>query len=166
MIGTVKAVHPKHRGDLSTLAIMLALTEAGFSVSVPFGENCRYDLVVEEGGTLLRVQCKTGRLRDGSVRFATASTYGHLPSPRDQRRDYVGQVDAFAVFCPDTGGVYVIPIDDLETRAVAYLRVEAPRNGQRRLIRPAARYEVANVRLTRRRHDDPEGPSCARPADL
>jgi hypothetical protein len=67
--------HPKLIGDRTTLAVMLALIDVGLEVSVPFGENCRYDLVVDRAGDLTRVQCKTGRLRDGAVRFATASTY-------------------------------------------------------------------------------------------
>lgn len=39
--------HPKLIGDRTTLAVMLALIDAGLDVSVPFGENCRYDLVLE-----------------------------------------------------------------------------------------------------------------------
>ena len=60
-------VHPKDVGDKSTLAIMLALRETGFGVLVPFGENTRYDLVIDDGSALRRVQCKTGRLRRGAV---------------------------------------------------------------------------------------------------
>jgi len=124
---------------------MLALADAGLEVSVPFGENCRYDLVVDRVGRLTRVQCKTGRLRDGAVRFSTASTYGHLPSRREPRRDYIGQIDEFAVYCPGTRGVYLIPIEHVGARTGAYLRVEPPRNGQRKRIRFAKDYEVARV---------------------
>jgi hypothetical protein len=137
--------HPKLIGDRTTLAVMLALIDIGLEVSVPFGENCRYDLVVDRAGDLIRVQCKTGRLRDGAVRFATASTYAHLPSPRDLRRHYIGQIDAFAVYCPETHGVYLIPIGEVLSHSTAYLRVEAPRNGQQKRIRFASDYEVARV---------------------
>ena len=116
--------HPKLIGDRTTLAVMLALIDAGLDVSVPFGENCRYDLVIDRANRLTRVQCKTGRLRDGVVRFATASTYGDLPSPREARRDYLGQIDEFAVYCPGTGGVYLLPIEDVVTCAGAHLRVD------------------------------------------
>jgi len=44
---------------------------------VPFGENTRYDLVVDDGLRLGRVQCKSGQLVSGVVRFKTASTYAH-----------------------------------------------------------------------------------------
>ena len=47
---------------------MLALREAGFGILVPVGENIRYDLVINDGANLQRVQCKTGRLPQGAVR--------------------------------------------------------------------------------------------------
>ncbi|MBA3364927.1 MAG: hypothetical protein H0U03_03960 [Actinobacteria bacterium] len=90
--------HPKAIGDRTALAVMLALQEAGFSVLVPFGENTRYDLVIDDGVRLARVQCKTGRLRQGAVRFAVCSTYGHHPNPRVVRRDYRDEV----TFSPST----------------------------------------------------------------
>ena len=91
------------------------------------------------------VQCKTGRLRNGAVTFATASTYAHHRSPRVIRRTYEGEVDLFAVYCPETAGVYLIPIGDVPTRSFARLRVEPSRNNQYRHVRLAAQYEIGRV---------------------
>ena len=74
--------HPKEIGDRSTLAIMFAFKIQGWDVLVPFGENTRYDLVVDRGTQLQRVQCKTGRLRNGAVVFRTCSSYAHHPNPK------------------------------------------------------------------------------------
>jgi hypothetical protein len=93
--------HPKDVGDRSTLAIVLALRLERYAILLPFGRNTRYDLVTDNGSRLSRVQCKTGRLRDGAVRFATCSNYGHHSSPQAGRRDYAGQIDEFAVYCPE-----------------------------------------------------------------
>jgi PD-(D/E)XK endonuclease len=65
--------HPKAKGDRSTLAIMLALHEAGYDLLVPLGENTRYDLAIDDGSCVARVQCKTGRLRHGAVTFNACS---------------------------------------------------------------------------------------------
>jgi PD-(D/E)XK endonuclease len=46
--------HPKDVGDRSQLAIMFALRRAGFGLLVPFGENTRYDLVIDDGERLSR----------------------------------------------------------------------------------------------------------------
>jgi PD-(D/E)XK endonuclease len=84
--------HPKDIGDRSTLAIMLALECAGYQLLIPFGENTGYDLVIDDGARLARVQCKTGRFRGGAVRFSTCSTYGHHLHPGDARRAHHGEV--------------------------------------------------------------------------
>ena len=126
---------------------MVALREIGYAVSVPFGENTRYDLVIDNGVQLARVQCKTGRLRAGSVLFSTASTYLHHTSAAVSRRAYHGEIDYFGVYCVATGGVYLVPIEDVPTRTAAMLRVEPARNGQQKRIRRAADYQIGTVEV-------------------
>src|SRR4051812_29958198 len=138
--------HPKEIGDRTTLAVMFALKLRGETVLVPFGENVRYDLVADNGRRLSRIQCKTGRLRNGAIHFRVCSSYAHHPNPRgDAKRDYKGQIDEFGVFCPDTGTVYRIPIDDMPNERTASLRVEPPRNAQIKNVRMAITYEVARI---------------------
>jgi PD-(D/E)XK endonuclease len=105
--------HPKDVGDRTTLAVMLALRHVGYRLLVPFGENTRYDLVVDDGSRLAKVQCKSGRLRAGVVTWSMCSNYAHHRHPRAVRRDYLGDVDYFGVYCPETCGVYLIPIEDI-----------------------------------------------------
>jgi hypothetical protein len=137
--------HPKEVGDRTTLAVMAALQEAGFAIYIPFGENTRCDVIIDDGAHLSRVQCKTGRLRQGAVRFSVCSHYRHHRLPRVSQRDYHGEVDYFAVHCPETSGVYLIPISDLPVKSWAALRVEPARNNQARRIRKAADYEICRV---------------------
>ena len=139
--------HPKDVGDRATLAIMLALRVAGYGLLLPFGENTRYDLVIDDGERLGRVQCKSGRLRQGAVRFKTSSSYAHHDRPKMQRRDYLGQVDYFAVYCRDTAGVYLVPIEDIQTKCEGALRVDPPRNGQTRRIRNASDYLLHAIEI-------------------
>ena len=139
--------HPKDKGDRTTLAVMLALREGGYSVLVPFGENTRYDLVIDDGEKLAKVQCKTGRLRQGAVKWSVCSNYGHHRNPRVRHRDYHGDIDFFAVYCRETGRVYLIPIRDVPLRREGTLRVTSPRNNQRKYIRFAAPYEIGRVLL-------------------
>ena len=140
-----RMLHPKEIGDRSTMAIIFALRMQGYGVFLPFGENTRADLIVELGRALRRVQCKTGRLKDGGVRFATCSTYAHHPSPQILRRQYTGEIDDFAVYCPELGAVYLVPIEDATTNSLCTLRVSSPKNGQRIGVRLAAAYEIAKI---------------------
>ena len=137
--------HPKDVGDRTTLAAMLALRDTGFAVFIPFGQNTRCDLMIDDGTRIARVQCKTGRLRAGAVRFAVCSHYRHHRLPRVAQRDYHGEVDYFAVHCPETSAVYLVPIGDLPVKSWAALRVDPARNNQARRIRKAADYEICRV---------------------
>ena len=139
--------HPKVVGDKTTLAVMAALYEAGYDLYTPFGENTRVDLVVEKSGRLVRVQIKSARLREGTVRFSCCSNYGHHPAPALVRRSYHGEVDAFGVYCRETRRVYLIPIAALENKTKAWLRVDPPKNNQRDRIRWAADYEIGRVAI-------------------
>jgi hypothetical protein len=106
-------------------------------VLLPFGVNQRYDLVLDSGRGFLRVQCKTGRLRDGVIRFSAQSVQSN--TARTRAKAYAGEVDLFAVYCPDNDRVYVIPVEEVPATAM-YLRVEPPRNRQRKGVRWAEDY--------------------------
>ncbi len=63
------AMNTSRKGDETEAAILSRLMELGLSVSVPFGDSDRYDLVVDDGRCLYRVQCKTGSWVNGAIRF-------------------------------------------------------------------------------------------------
>ena len=51
----------KSVGERSEAMILARLSEFGYLVYLPFGENYRSDMIAEdEDGNLLRIQCKTG----------------------------------------------------------------------------------------------------------
>lgn len=128
------------RGELSELEIATALARAGKAILRPLSASLRYDLAIDNGdGTISRVQCKTGILRDGCVEFRVANSDARRPNGVR----YVGQIEAFAVFCPQNRRVYLVPMADVATHAfTARLRLEPARNNQLRRVRMAAPYEV------------------------
>ena len=113
---------------------------------MPFGDNRRYDLVIEDAdGSFFRIQCKTGWVENygAYIQFITASSYYHTKAGRTShgRRDYRGQVDYFAVYCPDTGRVYLVPVNHVGT-ANASLRLLPTANKQEKNVRWAKDYEL------------------------
>jgi len=134
-----RLTNSKAVGDVTQSQVLAALLRQGKRVLMPFGDNCRYDLVVEEDGVFTRIQCKTGRIARGAVVFAVASSQYHRGG---KRQGYQGQIDAFGVFCPDNDKTYIIPIADLPLVREAKLRLALPGNSQVKGIRWAARYEV------------------------
>ncbi len=144
---TTVASHPKAIGDRTEAHILAALVDAYPDVLLPWGENSRYDLVIDTGTDFIRVQCKTGRLRAGAISFRPYSSTYHHPTYAGRgkadfcQHDYRGEADVFGVYCRDTGGVYLVPVGEVGRAAVS-LRVAPTRNNQRRGIRWAADYQV------------------------
>lgn len=136
--------HPKDVGDETQAMVLARLVQAGKQVLMPFGENVRYDLVIDEGDRFVRVQCKTGRLKRGAVKFNSCSYTYHHPANQGARKyqhDYRGQADVFGVYCPETDDVYLVPVDDVGLTKGS-LRVEPTLNHQAKKIRWAQDFVV------------------------
>ena len=130
----------KTAGDISEAVVLAEFLRAGFPVLLPFGDNRRYDLVVEVRGRFLRVQCKTaspcGWRGDRScIRFKARSGV-------HQSRSYKGQADLFAAYSPDTSQVYVLEVDEVPDTDV-WLRLTPARNNQQINIRLAEEHTLA-----------------------
>lgn len=128
-------MNPKAVGERTEAVVLAALVKRGKVVLLPFGDNQRYDLVVDENGIFTRIQCKTGRLVKGSVVFSTCSSQAHRSKGR---QGYKGQAELFGVYCPDNDKVYLVPVDDVGV-GYAYLRVD-PTNQPN--VRWAGQYEL------------------------
>ena len=96
--------------------------------------------VLDLSDRFLRVQCKTGRLKAGAVVFSARSVRSNTAVA--VMRPYVGEIDYFAVYCPATRGIYLVPCDT-STRTLVSLRVEPAANSQNKRIRWPADYEMA-----------------------
>jgi hypothetical protein len=130
---------PRSMRTCVRLVVACELMARGYRVLTPLGFNHRYDLVIDCGGEFIRVQCKTGRLRNGVILFAARSTRCNMTSV--ETRAYTGEADVFLVYCRETRGIYAVPIDDV-TAAVGCLRVAPTANGQAKRIRWASQYAL------------------------
>jgi PD-(D/E)XK nuclease superfamily protein len=61
--------HPVDVGQRTEAIVLAELVRRGYRVLTPFGTNQRYDLAIDLGDRFLRAQCKTGRLRRGTIIF-------------------------------------------------------------------------------------------------
>jgi len=133
-------------GEQSEAIILAKLLEVGYGVLTPFGENKRYDLVIEDAdGNFYRIQCKTGWLEDEGnvIAFATSSMYYRLKDGKTGhgRKDYRGQIDYFAVYCSGTKQVYLVPVDHVGL-TFARLRLTPPKNNNQWGYKMAKDYEL------------------------
>ena len=129
------------QGDITETQVAAALVLRGLRVLRPLSAATRYDLLIDhEDGRFTRVQCKTGILRNGCVLFRLYSISGH--NTRTKR--YLGQADAFGVYCPQTHRSYLVPMTAIaDCRLFATLRVEPAKNGQHVRTRAADEFEIS-----------------------
>jgi hypothetical protein len=116
----------KHRGDATESKIIHELISDGYSVSVPFGDNDKYDLIVDDSGKLHRIQCKTAwENKPETIRFNTHSQT--TANGEYHEKTYHDEIDAFVVRYPETEQLYWISIDEA-TKQKMELRFEADLN--------------------------------------
>ena len=130
--------HTKDKGDLGVLKAQIDLFEQGFTLLAPLTEHSPFDVVAYKGGEFLRVQVKyraIDRFGKVDVKFASswADRHGTHVVPVDKR-----EIDIYCVYCPDTDECYYLRPADFGSNAS--LRVEAPKNGQRKGVHLAAKH--------------------------
>jgi hypothetical protein len=127
------------RGNAAEAAVLAALVMTDIPVLLPFGQGLPFDLaaVVPPLGDIVRIQVKSGRIRNGCVEFNSCSTdHGR------GRQSYDGRAELIAVHVPDPDSLYMVPVEDCPGLR-GFLRLDRPRNNQRRGIRFAADYDFA-----------------------
>ncbi len=113
----------KDTGDETEAAIISQLITLGYSVSIPFGDNDRYDLIVDDGTDLFRIQCKTAwQNKPQTIRFNTHSQT--TKNGAYHEHTYDDEIDGFLVRYPDQEQLFWIPIEDATAQKME-LRYEA-----------------------------------------
>lgn len=130
----------KQKGNLTELQCLTAFYAEGCHVSLPYGENSRYDMIVDVDGQLIRVQVKTSSLKgeEGeAIMFSCRSS--HVNRTRVKNIRYTDkEIDYFATFW--NGQCYLIPISECSTEKT--LRFVPPKNGQLKGVSFASDYTL------------------------
>jgi hypothetical protein len=120
--------HSKDRGDLAEMQFMVAVSSQGLVVAKPYGDNEKYDLIVDAGWRRLwRVQVKSSAAKHhrGFAVRASWRTSHHQISYKPT------QVDFIAVTIVGEGIWYVIPVRALAGRLTINLYPFGSRRGSR-----------------------------------
>lgn len=102
----------KQKGLTTELQCQLYFTQLGYNVSMPLGEDCRYDMIVDFNGILCRIQVKTchvNNLKTG-IEFSTRSTQCNTQTTKTIL--YTADViDYFATFYDNK--CYLVPVQEV-----------------------------------------------------
>ena len=130
----------KWAGEMAEAAFLHKAMELGLVVSKPWGDNSRYDFVVDTGERLLRVQVKsTSCLCEG--RYAVAA-HGSDPKSGYSAED----IDFLVAHVPPEEAWYVIPVEAFVPHLHLWLYPRGEHAGQYERYREAWELLGAGVR--------------------
>lgn len=136
----MKELTVKRKGILTEESLKLWFLQQGYSVSVPIGDDDRYDFIVDFDGKLVKMQSKTSNLTRtvDCLNFATASIkYNSSGSHRIQYNS--NEIDYFCTMHPETKQVYIVPVDICGNEC--NLRFTLPKNNRYTGVKMAKDYE-------------------------
>ncbi|HET8813951.1 MAG TPA: group I intron-associated PD-(D/E)XK endonuclease [Solirubrobacterales bacterium] len=138
----------KQKGDLAELKVAADLIDRGCRISIPFGEDCDYDLIADFNGRLHRVQVKHTR-SDGRTVVVRCRSHSLTNGKVRATKLYTPEmVDWIAAYDCTTERCYYCPSRELGNgRTVLTLRLQPARNGQRIGIRNAEDYTQPDLSL-------------------
>ena len=136
----------KQKGNLTELQCITACYELGYSVSIPYGENSRYDFILDLDSKLLKIQVKTSRLKKSIKNPQDAIIFACRGSNTNAKgnvyhRYTKEQIDYFATFWE--GKCYLVPVEECSVEKTLWFN--SPANGQKAMISMASDYELTKI---------------------
>ena len=129
----------KQKGNLTELQCITAFCELGYQVSIPYGENSRYDFIADINGKLIRVQVKTSSIKDEGKSFEFSCRSTRVNTQGSLSRTYTAEeIDYFCTYFNNK--CYLIPVS--ECSRSKKLRLEPPASNQKVGINMAIDYEL------------------------
>jgi hypothetical protein len=119
------------KGEIALLKVLLRAAEKGWPCSRPTIEGTRYDLIIDDGKILHRVQVKYA---NGSTPHGTGSVHLHLskkPTTGTRPRiSYSDDIDALLVYLPATDSIVWLEREIWHGKHDIYLRHTPSKSNQ------------------------------------
>lgn len=102
----------KLKADIAESAVITELLKRGFRVLKPVGDRLPYDLAVDLGGKLIRIQVKSAWFDQPSKAYLVDSRRTKT-NRREMRREYydVSDFDFAVIYIEELDTFYVMPVD-------------------------------------------------------
>lgn len=125
-------IDTKVKGNTTEMECMLEFMKLGYQVSIPFGEDSRYDFIGDINGKLLKIQCKTcSEIFDDNeaimaIKFKTVRQSGGNAKVNTRTKYTAEEIDYFATSYQ--GKCYLVPVTQCSNEKT--LRILPTKNGQ------------------------------------
>lgn len=133
-------MNTKDKGILTETAIIFDLVKKGYVVSLPYGDNAPYDLIVQykNNNKLIRIQCRTARYKNGAMQFKTSQTRTNLNGWITTTSK---GFDWYAIYNKDINRCFYVKLDGIRKCSMT-LRIEASLSNKVKNINFAQNYKT------------------------
>jgi hypothetical protein len=140
----IVSLSTNQKGAIAEAAITADAVRLGLAVYRPAVEGCRYDLIFDVRGRLVRVQCKWAALGEGVVVIRTR-TSRFTPAGYVRTTYGAEEIDGFAAYCDELKECYWLPIEEFAGQGYVHLRLRPARNGQQAGLKWCAQYPLGAI---------------------
>ena len=117
----------KQKGNITEIQCALAFMKMGYKVSFPYGEDCKYDMIVDTDTDCYRIQVKHASLNDnGSYTVNTSNT---VSTTTKNARKYYSKNDVDFIVSIIEDQLVVIPVEMIEHTQSKIFRTVLPKHG-------------------------------------
>jgi len=111
------------------------LTRKGWEIFFPYGEDSPIDILAHKKGEFMKIQIKATKIKCGAIACKLRSTNNW------QNKKYkLGEIDVFGFYDYEAKKGYLVPIKEVLNKSEIKLRIDLPRNNQKKGIRYAKDY--------------------------
>lgn len=133
-------------GNTTEMECMLEFMKLGYQVSIPFGEDSRYDFIVDINNKLYRIQSKHSQIvydndEPVAIKFKTVRQSGNCSTSWSRTKYTKDEIDYFSTSY--NGKCYLVPVEQCSIEKT--LRIRPPKNGQIKGISFLKDYEISEV---------------------
>ena len=120
-------MNSKDKGNIGESIVLAEFVKRGIQVSIPFGDNARYDLIAEFNGKLNKIQVKycNQLSTTGSVSCPCASSTNHTTNKH--LSTYENDVDYICFYLACWDVVTIVPIEQIGTKKTISFRLDKPK---------------------------------------
>lgn len=124
-------MNSKTKGNIGEAMALAEFTKRNVQVSIPFGDNARYDLIAEFNGKLNKIQIKYCNQfnKSGSIACPCASSTNHTTNKNFTT--YENDVDYFCFYLAEWNKIVLVPIEKIgDNKRTISFRLDKPKNNQ------------------------------------
>lgn len=146
----------KEKGNIGEAIILAEFVKRGIQVSIPYGDNARYDLIADFNGKLNKIQIKycDQLTENNSVVCPCASSTNHTTNKHYST--YEDDVDYMCFYLPTWNKTMIIPISEIGDKKQITVRLEPAKNNQQEKTHLVDNYSFDNILCVETLHDEPK----------